>query len=331
MGPKFTVLTGKEIDRKYVTPSVGELVITSDSRRIYVGDGETPGGLNIAMNCGIFDSEEDMLGSTSYLGDFGFRTDEQVLYIAVALPVTELSSWFAISGGGIDEGDMETINTILADKADKVHAHTNYATRAELAEKANDAHTHSDLALKSELNQKADTEHTHTGYVSSEALAALAEAMAVGDESSLSQAKSYTDEQLTLNPTAVTNTVLFLTEEHFTGNVILKVDDIQHTTVVIPNGLLVSQPLVITRLGEGDVSIVGTETVSVVNVANGNSIAGRYGCATVLPVGNEMYVLTGPVSELAVEEYPDLVNGEIPIPEGLGTIVGDDSSPVEGE
>nr|WP_321458715.1 hypothetical protein [uncultured Vibrio sp.] len=99
-----------------------------------------------------------------------------------------------------------------------------------------------------------------------------------------------------------------LSKSHFIGNKVLKVKANAggSATLVIPNGLNVSTPLMLVRIGEGDVIITGTESVSIQNSSQGNALSQQYSVASLLPLGNDQYVLIGDVTSLEVGTYPDV-------------------------
>ena len=102
---------------------------------------------------------------------------------------------------------------------------------------------------------------------------------------------------------------LRLTAEHFLGNQILTVDTAAGitTTIVIPNGLGVSQPLMIVRLGDGPVALAGTTSVKLLHSTNGNSLPTKNSVASILPVGENQYLLVGELWRMATDSYPDVV------------------------
>lgn len=99
-----------------------------------------------------------------------------------------------------------------------------------------------------------------------------------------------------------------LSKAHFVGSKVLKinVNAGNSATLVIPNGLDVSTPLMLVRIGEGDVIITGTESVSIQNSSQGNALSQQYSVASLLPLGNDQYVLIGDVTSLEAGTYPDV-------------------------
>lgn len=68
------------------------------------------------------------------------------------------------------ETAVEDVETLLDDKADIDHTHSEYATIAALNEKSDVSHTHSDYITATTyangMSNKADASHTHSGYLS---------------------------------------------------------------------------------------------------------------------------------------------------------------------
>ena len=75
---KLKVRRGKDGDRQQVILDQGELGFTTDSHRLFVGDGLTYGGLNASINF----YQTTSFGALTYaqIGDIVFRTDTNTLY-----------------------------------------------------------------------------------------------------------------------------------------------------------------------------------------------------------------------------------------------------------
>lgn len=114
---------GTEAERSLITPASGELIYTTDTKRLYVGDGTTVGGNPVSGRTNL--SELDDVGTALVP-----PTDGQVLaWDAVTeqwLPSTVTSG--GLTGDGVVEGSNYRINIVGADSSLIVDAGTNTLT-----------------------------------------------------------------------------------------------------------------------------------------------------------------------------------------------------------
>jgi len=93
---KLLIRRGTDSERQSVTFNLGEPAFTTDSKRLFVGDGTTPGG-NIVGNkfLGIYaESSIATVASFSPLtGDYFFNTTANTMYFLSGSNSTQLSSW----------------------------------------------------------------------------------------------------------------------------------------------------------------------------------------------------------------------------------------------
>ena len=108
---KLLVRRGTDADRKNVTLSEGELGYTVDTKKLYIGDGQTIGGVPAGgvSFLGTYPLPYNQL-ATTFTGDLIFAGGNNTLYTYVGPDWREESSWKAI-GGIYTEGD----NTITID------------------------------------------------------------------------------------------------------------------------------------------------------------------------------------------------------------------------
>jgi hypothetical protein len=99
---KLIVRQGPNSQRKQIVLDVGELGYSTDTERLYIGDGVNAGG-NPAGN--IFKGEQTTLagiastyGADSEVGDLAFATNDGYLYKLTTLPGTNSANWTAIGG-----------------------------------------------------------------------------------------------------------------------------------------------------------------------------------------------------------------------------------------
>ncbi|WDE04682.1 hypothetical protein SG34_025685 [Thalassomonas viridans] len=130
MSNQIQMRRGVEANRGSVTPAAGEPIWITDGKRLYVGDGTTPGGIDIFHGLGsasykdagsnanqvlLLDgsgkipesalpslaigepfavaSQSAMLALTAQTGDLAIRSDENKTYILKAAPANVLSNW----------------------------------------------------------------------------------------------------------------------------------------------------------------------------------------------------------------------------------------------
>ena len=68
MPRKLQLKRGLENTRSTQTPAVGELILTTDEHKLYVGDGSTAGGIPVAANFRSIEWEfSSVLNQTAYL------------------------------------------------------------------------------------------------------------------------------------------------------------------------------------------------------------------------------------------------------------------------
>lgn len=95
---KLLVRSGSDSDRKTVVLDSAELGYTTDTKRLYVGDGLTTGGILVGN---VFNgSRTDITSSAGnpVVGDLAFDTDNKILYRLQYSTFTNLSSWEQIGG-----------------------------------------------------------------------------------------------------------------------------------------------------------------------------------------------------------------------------------------
>jgi hypothetical protein len=75
---KLKVRRGKDGDRQQIILDQGELGFTTDSHRLFVGDGLTYGGVNASINLYYSNTFGDIV--YAQVGDLVYRTDTNTLY-----------------------------------------------------------------------------------------------------------------------------------------------------------------------------------------------------------------------------------------------------------
>jgi hypothetical protein len=88
---KIKIRRGSDSDRQRVVLDEGELGFTTDTRRLYVGDGNTVGGVNIA-NLYLGQGTRSTFG-TAVLGDLVYDVRENNLFALSATPPSLSANW----------------------------------------------------------------------------------------------------------------------------------------------------------------------------------------------------------------------------------------------
>jgi len=93
MTVQIRVKTGLEANRLAYTPALGELLVTTDTRKIYAGDGATAGGVGIGASCELVADQTAMLASKAMPGDLVFRSDLGHVFVLAGADATVLANW----------------------------------------------------------------------------------------------------------------------------------------------------------------------------------------------------------------------------------------------
>lgn len=103
---KILIRKGTNADRKTVVLSEAELGYTTDTTRLFVGDGTTIGGLVTSnKNWGEVANEADLQNLNAEVNDFAFYNGKT--YTLTALPATTLSNWNVVAGQA--DGTVTTV------------------------------------------------------------------------------------------------------------------------------------------------------------------------------------------------------------------------------
>lgn len=105
---KLVVRSGPDSDRASVVLDVGELGAATDTKRLYVGDGTTAGGILVGN---VFNGARASVTSgygSPKAGDYAFDTDKQVLYVFNGGDAGVLANWRAV--GAVFSADNTTIS-----------------------------------------------------------------------------------------------------------------------------------------------------------------------------------------------------------------------------
>ena len=92
---KLIVRQGGDSDRKLILLDSGELGYSTDTNRLFIGDGETIGG-SIVGNKYLTDGNPISLGANAQAGDLVFNTANNTLYKFNGGDYSSLSNWLAV-------------------------------------------------------------------------------------------------------------------------------------------------------------------------------------------------------------------------------------------
>jgi len=119
---KLVSRSGTETERQTITLDVGEFGYTTDSKRLYIGDGATPGGIIVGNVFKGFSSNILSIGGTPRLGDSAYDTATKTLYSFLSGATNDPTNWrpiggFYSSGNGtiaIDSSNNISVSSISA-------------------------------------------------------------------------------------------------------------------------------------------------------------------------------------------------------------------------
>ncbi len=95
---KLIVRSGTDSDRKSIVLDSGELGYTTDTKRLYIGDGTTLGGILVGNTFNGSRVDITTGGGNPALGDLAYDTDNKTLYRLLSSNYTNIASWEAIGG-----------------------------------------------------------------------------------------------------------------------------------------------------------------------------------------------------------------------------------------
>ena len=95
---KLLVRRGTNVDRQNVILTEGELGYTIDTKRLFVGDGQTQGGISIGSTyAGSSTDVTDFVGAV--VGDYAFDTDNNKLYVHhLSGSASNINNWREVGG-----------------------------------------------------------------------------------------------------------------------------------------------------------------------------------------------------------------------------------------
>lgn len=94
---KLVYRQGSNVERKYIVFNSGEPVYTSDTERLYIGNGSLSGG-KVASNLFLGSNTDITSFTNAEIGDLAFNNDEKNLYRLKYSSFSDLSSWENVGG-----------------------------------------------------------------------------------------------------------------------------------------------------------------------------------------------------------------------------------------
>jgi hypothetical protein len=106
---KILVRQGTDNERQNLIFNFGEPAYTTDTKRLFIGDGVTSGGI-LAGN--VFKGSTTNITSVApaQIGDTVYNTDTKILYRLKINEGSNISDWEAIGGRGIDSNTVQSIS-----------------------------------------------------------------------------------------------------------------------------------------------------------------------------------------------------------------------------
>jgi hypothetical protein len=120
---KLIVRQGTDLDRKKIVFSSGEPAFTTDTSRLYVGNGTLSGGVPVSnINLG---STTDLTAlDPGIVGDIAFNSDSNSLFNIIKNDGSTLSDWSKIGGvySGSDTIEVDANNVISVKNSNLIYA-----------------------------------------------------------------------------------------------------------------------------------------------------------------------------------------------------------------
>ena len=176
---KLLVRRGTSADRQQVTLESGELGYTTDTKRLFVGDGTTAGGILVGNKYKGAAGDITSLAPVD-VGDYVFGSDDNVLYVCTTNNGATAGDWLAVSnslsagdttiatdkqsrarvaklsdGGGLSAGNITNSalgDSLVIDTSDQVSLCSNISTDA-IFRRTTDATSYLSLPGKLKINE----------------------------------------------------------------------------------------------------------------------------------------------------------------------------------
>jgi microcystin-dependent protein len=126
---KLIVRQGSDLERKNITLNSGELGYTIDQDRLFIGDGETLGGVAVG-NKYLGENLNVTAFAAAQVGDLAFSTSDKSLYVCTGANPTNISNWkkvaAVVSAGNSISIDNSTNTISISSDRIKTNAVSTY-------------------------------------------------------------------------------------------------------------------------------------------------------------------------------------------------------------
>lgn len=95
---KLLVRRGSDVDRRQITLTEGELGYTTDTKKLYIGDGQTKGGIPVAGSSFLGSTPEITSFTSAVSGDIAYDNDDNILYYFKGGNPANITDWQNIGG-----------------------------------------------------------------------------------------------------------------------------------------------------------------------------------------------------------------------------------------
>jgi microcystin-dependent protein len=95
---KLLIRRGTDVDRRNITLSEGELGYTVDTKKLYIGDGQTKGGIPVAGSAFLGSVPDVTVFTSAVSGDLAYDTDDNIFYSFKGGNPANITDWQNIGG-----------------------------------------------------------------------------------------------------------------------------------------------------------------------------------------------------------------------------------------
>lgn len=116
---KLLIRRGTDVDRKMITLSEGELGYTTDTKKLYIGDGQTKGGIPVAGSSFLGSVPDVTVFTSAVSGDLAYDNDDNVFYTFKGGNPANITDWQNIGGtytAGNGTISISNTNNIIVNK-----------------------------------------------------------------------------------------------------------------------------------------------------------------------------------------------------------------------
>lgn len=126
---KLLVRRGSDFDRKQVTLSEGELGYATDTKKLYIGDSQTVGGIPVGGSNFLGSVPDVTVLTSAALGDLAYDNDDGILYAFKGGDPTNIANWDIVGGVYTAGNNTITISNSNSITVNKLSA-GNFSTNA---------------------------------------------------------------------------------------------------------------------------------------------------------------------------------------------------------